>query len=65
MAHADQRLQRKLFLGLQPQEARAMCPEQSLISILLLQMSLASRTPKDQGMCHVLEQVCSVLKQGS
>lgn len=42
-----------------------MCPEQSLISVLLLQMSLASRTPKDQGMCHVLEQVCSVLKQGS
>ncbi|KAF1596206.1 UNVERIFIED_CONTAM: MPN domain-containing protein, partial [Eudyptes pachyrhynchus] len=30
-----------------------------------LKMSLASRTPKDQGMCHVLEQVCSVLKQGS
>ncbi|XP_070347832.1 MPN domain-containing protein isoform X2 [Equus asinus] len=30
-----------------------------------LKMSLASRTPKDQGLCHVLEQVCSVLKQGS
>ncbi|KAL1783867.1 MPN domain-containing protein [Sigmodon hispidus] len=30
-----------------------------------LKISLASRTPKDQGMCHVLEQVCSVLKQGS
>ncbi|XP_008835210.1 MPN domain-containing protein isoform X1 [Nannospalax galili] len=28
-----------------------------------LKMSLASRTPKDQGVCHVLEQVCSVLKQ--
>lgn len=41
------------------------CVEQSLTSVLLLQMSLASRTPKDQGMCHVLEQVCSVLKQGS
>ncbi|KAK7799532.1 hypothetical protein U0070_013713 [Myodes glareolus] len=30
-----------------------------------LKISLASRTPKDQGMCHVLEQVCSMLKQGS
>ncbi|GAB1301211.1 MPN domain-containing protein [Apodemus speciosus] len=30
-----------------------------------LKMSLASRTPKDQGTCHVLEQVCSVLKQGN
>ncbi|EGV93694.1 MPN domain-containing protein [Cricetulus griseus] len=30
-----------------------------------LKISLASRTPKDQGMCHMLEQVCSMLKQGS
>ncbi|KAK2087074.1 hypothetical protein P7K49_032981 [Saguinus oedipus] len=30
-----------------------------------LKISLASRTPKDQSLCHVLEQVCSVLKQGS
>ncbi|XP_059015500.1 MPN domain-containing protein isoform X2 [Mustela lutreola] len=30
-----------------------------------LKMSLASRTPKDQGLCHVLEQVYSLLKQGS
>uniref|UniRef100_A0A8C0CFE5 MPN domain containing n=1 Tax=Balaenoptera musculus TaxID=9771 RepID=A0A8C0CFE5_BALMU len=30
-----------------------------------LKISLASRTPKDQGLCHVLEQVYSVLKQGS
>lgn len=29
------------------------------------QISLASRTPKDQGLCHVLEQVYSLLKQGS
>ncbi|XP_021100561.1 MPN domain-containing protein isoform X3 [Heterocephalus glaber] len=28
-----------------------------------LKISLASRTPKDQGLGHVLEQVCSVLKQ--
>lgn len=31
----------------------------------LFQISLASRTPKDQGLCHVLEQVYSVLRQGS
>ncbi|XP_030735174.1 MPN domain-containing protein isoform X3 [Globicephala melas] len=30
-----------------------------------LKISLASRTPKDQGLCHVLEQVYSVLRQGS
>ncbi|XP_048666861.1 MPN domain-containing protein [Marmota marmota marmota] len=30
-----------------------------------LKISLASRTPKDQGLCHVLEQVYSLLKQGS
>ncbi|XP_055105587.1 MPN domain-containing protein isoform X3 [Symphalangus syndactylus] len=30
-----------------------------------LKISLASRTPKDQSLCHVLEQVCGVLKQGS
>uniref|UniRef100_A0A2K6EXR1 MPN domain-containing protein n=1 Tax=Propithecus coquereli TaxID=379532 RepID=A0A2K6EXR1_PROCO len=30
-----------------------------------LKISLASRTPKDQGLCHVLEQVYSALKQGS
>uniref|UniRef100_F6WI44 MPN domain containing n=1 Tax=Callithrix jacchus TaxID=9483 RepID=F6WI44_CALJA len=30
-----------------------------------LKISLASRTPKDQSLCHVLEQVCSILKQGS
>ena len=30
----------------------------------LFQISLASRMPKDQGLCHVLEQVYSVLKQG-
>uniref|UniRef100_A0A8C0XQ74 MPN domain-containing protein n=1 Tax=Castor canadensis TaxID=51338 RepID=A0A8C0XQ74_CASCN len=30
-----------------------------------LKISLASRTPKDQGVGHVLEQVCSALKQGS
>ncbi|XP_057396118.1 MPN domain-containing protein isoform X4 [Balaenoptera acutorostrata] len=30
-----------------------------------LKISLASRTPKDQGLCHVLEQVYGVLKQGS
>nr|XP_031292835.1 MPN domain-containing protein isoform X2 [Camelus dromedarius] len=30
-----------------------------------LKISLASRMPKDQGLCHVLEQVYSVLKQGS
>uniref|UniRef100_A0A8D1SW06 MPN domain-containing protein n=1 Tax=Sus scrofa TaxID=9823 RepID=A0A8D1SW06_PIG len=30
-----------------------------------LKMSLASRTSKDQGLCHVLEQVYSILKQGS
>ncbi|XP_048197914.1 MPN domain-containing protein isoform X2 [Perognathus longimembris pacificus] len=30
-----------------------------------LKISLASRTPKDQGVGHVLEQVCSVLKQSS
>nr|XP_058918042.1 MPN domain-containing protein isoform X5 [Kogia breviceps] len=30
-----------------------------------LKISLASRTPKDQGLCHVLEQVYSVLKQES
>ncbi|XP_035888103.1 MPN domain-containing protein isoform X3 [Phyllostomus discolor] len=29
-----------------------------------LKISLAGRMPKDQGLCHVLEQVCSVLKQG-
>lgn len=29
------------------------------------QISLASRTPKDQGVCPVLEQVFGVLKQGS
>ncbi|XP_045058371.2 MPN domain-containing protein isoform X3 [Desmodus rotundus] len=29
-----------------------------------LKISLASRMPKDQGLCHVLEQVYSVLKQG-
>ncbi|XP_066200176.1 MPN domain-containing protein isoform X9 [Saccopteryx leptura] len=30
-----------------------------------LKISLASRMPKDQGLCHVLEQVYSVLKQGN
>uniref|UniRef100_A0A2K5KJR6 MPN domain containing n=1 Tax=Cercocebus atys TaxID=9531 RepID=A0A2K5KJR6_CERAT len=30
-----------------------------------LKISLASRTPKDQSLCHVLEQVCGILKQGS
>ncbi|KAM5230409.1 MPN domain-containing protein isoform 2-T2 [Hipposideros larvatus] len=30
-----------------------------------LKISLASRMPKDQGLCHVLEQVYSILKQGS
>ncbi|XP_008582650.1 PREDICTED: MPN domain-containing protein [Galeopterus variegatus] len=30
-----------------------------------LKISLASRTPKDQGLCQVLEQVYGVLKQGS
>ncbi|XP_006896454.1 PREDICTED: MPN domain-containing protein [Elephantulus edwardii] len=30
-----------------------------------LKMSLASRTPKDPGLCHVLEQVYGVLKQAS
>uniref|UniRef100_A0A8C5VCX6 MPN domain-containing protein n=1 Tax=Microcebus murinus TaxID=30608 RepID=A0A8C5VCX6_MICMU len=30
-----------------------------------LKISLASRTPKDQGLCHVLEQVYGALKQGS
>ncbi|XP_030652643.1 MPN domain-containing protein isoform X2 [Nomascus leucogenys] len=30
-----------------------------------LKISLASRMPKDQSLCHVLEQVCGVLKQGS
>ncbi|KAF6306693.1 MPN domain containing [Rhinolophus ferrumequinum] len=30
-----------------------------------LKVSLASRMPKDQGLCHVLEQVYSILKQGS
>ncbi|XP_045845755.1 MPN domain-containing protein isoform X2 [Meles meles] len=30
-----------------------------------LKMSLASRTPKDQGVCRVLEQVYSLLEQGS
>ncbi|XP_037360998.1 MPN domain-containing protein [Talpa occidentalis] len=30
-----------------------------------LKISLASRTPKDQGLCHVLEQVYSILKQGN
>ncbi|CAD7685784.1 unnamed protein product [Nyctereutes procyonoides] len=30
-----------------------------------LKISLASRTPKDQSLCHVLEQVYSLLKQGS
>uniref|UniRef100_A0A8C9MB38 MPN domain containing n=1 Tax=Panthera tigris altaica TaxID=74533 RepID=A0A8C9MB38_PANTA len=30
-----------------------------------LKISLASRTPKDQGLCPVLEQVYSLLKQGS
>ncbi|KAM9244795.1 MPN domain-containing protein isoform 2-T2 [Dugong dugon] len=30
-----------------------------------LKISLASRTPKDPGLCHVLDQVYSVLKQGS
>ncbi|XP_077601690.1 MPN domain-containing protein [Crocuta crocuta] len=29
-----------------------------------LKISLASRTPKDQGLCHVLEQVYSLLKPG-
>lgn len=31
----------------------------------LFQISLASRTPKDQGLCHMLEQVYSTLRQGS
>ncbi|KAM7141986.1 MPN domain-containing protein isoform 5-T7 [Molossus nigricans] len=30
-----------------------------------LKISLASRMPKDQGLCHVLEQVYSILKQGN
>ncbi|XP_036168473.1 MPN domain-containing protein isoform X2 [Myotis myotis] len=30
-----------------------------------LKISLASRMPKDQGLCHVLEQVYGVLKQGN
>lgn len=38
------------------------CPE---AQSCLFQISLASRMPKDQGLCHVLEQVYSVLKQGS
>lgn len=65
MAQAYQTLHPELLFGLQPWRAGNTCPGQSLTSMLLLQMSLASRTPKDQGMCHVLEQVCSVLQQGS
>ncbi|XP_054983055.1 MPN domain-containing protein [Sorex araneus] len=30
-----------------------------------LKISLASRTPKDQGLCHMLEQVYSTLRQGT
>uniref|UniRef100_A0A8C5KAQ0 MPN domain-containing protein n=1 Tax=Jaculus jaculus TaxID=51337 RepID=A0A8C5KAQ0_JACJA len=37
-------------------------PEHSYLD--KLKISLASRTPKDQGVCHALEQVCSALKQG-
>lgn len=39
----------------------AWSPEHSYLD--KLKISLASRTPKDQGLGHVLEQVCSVLKQ--
>nr|XP_031292839.1 MPN domain-containing protein isoform X6 [Camelus dromedarius] len=46
--------------GLQGRSARA-----TLRQACLFQISLASRMPKDQGLCHVLEQVYSVLKQGS
>lgn len=68
VAQAYQALHRsptRPLLGLQPWEAGDTCLGQSLTPVLMLQISLASRTPKDQGMCHVLEQVCSVLKQGS
>lgn len=53
------------YLACSPRGVGNTCQGQSLTPVLLLQISLASRTPKDQGMCHVLEQVCSMLKQGS